>query len=248
MAGKDLRKKFDLSGERYFENGVDWGVLFVKKDAPTPGTGAGEYEKGIVWNGLTNVSLSPEGAEPNDIYADNIKYLSLLSVETLKATIEAYQSPVEFDKCDGTDEVVTGSGVTLGQQARRQFALLFRTKVGNDVNPELGYKYHIIYGCLASPSERAYETINDSPEAMTLSWEVSTTPVAVEGFKPTALVTIDMTKATATGMATKIEGILDTLYGKDGATSTEDKEPTLLLPDEIYALLTANSGGNVAQG
>lgn len=159
---------FDNAGEHYYENGVDHGVLFVENE--------NGYSDGVVWNGLTNVTLSPEGAEPNDIYADNIKYLSLMSVETLKATIEAYQSPEAFDACDGSLAIGTSTGATIGQQERKKFAFAFRTKTGSDKAASAGYKIHVVCGCLAAPSERAYETINDSPDAMTLSWEVSTTP------------------------------------------------------------------------
>lgn len=215
---------WDKVGERFYETGVDHGVLYPMSDDGQT------YQAGVAWNGLTSVSLSPEGAEANDIYADNIKYLSLLSVETLKATIEAYQSPEEFDVCDGTANLVTGvEGVTIGQQDRRHFALCFRSKVGNDTDPSKGYKIHIIYGCLASPAERSYETINDSPEAMTLSWEISTTPIDVAGFKPTALVTIDSTKIKADKL-TKLE---DALYG------TENAEAKVLMPSEIIDLLSA---------
>lgn len=219
--------KWDLAGEHIYENGVDHGVLFVK-DPET-----GEYSKGVVWNGLTNVSLSPEGAEPNDIYADNIKYLSLMSAESLKGTIEAYSSPEEFDVCDGTASL---NGVSYGQQTRIPFAFCFRTKVGNDSNPEAGYKIHIVYGCLASPSERGYETINDSPEAMTLSWEFSTTPVAISeehGLKPTALITIDSTRVAAAKL-TQLETLL---YGSDVEGSTSDA--TLPSPDKVIELFAA---------
>lgn len=207
--------KWNEQGHVY-ENGVDRGVLYVK-DAN------GDYGNGVEWIGLTNVSLSPEGAEPNDIYADNVKYLSLMSVETLKGTIEAYQSPEEFDVCDGTDN---SYGVCVGQQPRVPFAFCFRTKVGSGDNPEAGYKIHIVYGCLASPSERGYETINDSPEAMTLSWEFTTTPVAIDedyGLKPTALVTIDSTKVDANKLA-ELEAYL---YGSDeGEEDTPARLPT----------------------
>lgn len=214
--------KWDQLGEHFYENGVDHGVLFVEK---ADGTG---FEKGVAWNGLTNVTLSPEGAEPNDIYADNIKYLSLMSAETLNATIEAYQSPVEFDVCDGTEELsATIKGVTIGQQERRRFAFAFRTKKGSDSASGSGYKIHIIYGCLAAPAERAYETINDSPDAMTLSWEVSTTPVEVivnGKSKYTSLVTID-------SACTKYDTIEAELIG------TADKDAAYMDPQAILALL-----------
>lgn len=214
---------FDEQGKHYFETGVDHGVLFVKS-----ATGEG-YEAGVVWNGLVSVTESPEGAEESAIYADNIKYLSLRSVENFNATVEAYTYPDEFEVCDGSASISTG--VKIGQQARRAFALLYRTKKGSDANPDLGYIYHIIYGATAAPAERAHETVNESPAAMTMSWSLTTVPVEVEGFKPTAHIEIDGTKFTAEGAATKLQSVLDKLYGSETETSG------LLLPDEIVALL-----------
>ena len=219
---------WDKAAEHIYETGVDHGVLYPQKDT-------GEYDKGVAWNGLTAVTESPSGAEATDLYADNIKYLSLLSAETFAATIEAYTYPDEFATLDGSAEL--SPGVMIGQQARSAFGLCYRTQVGNDVKgSDYGYKLHIIYGAKASPSEKAYSTINDSPEAITFSWELSTTPVAVEGFKPTASLVIDSTKVGAEKMA-KLEA---KLYGTDAASGGEAAtEPTLLLPNEIKALLEA---------
>lgn len=220
---------WDKAAEHIYETGVDHGVLYPQKDT-------GEYDKGVAWNGLTAVTESPSGAEATDLYADNIKYLSLLSAETFAATIEAYTYPDEFATLDGSGEL--SAGVMIGQQARSAFGLCYRTQVGNDVKgSDYGYKLHIIYGAKASPSEKAYSTINDSPEAITFSWELSTTPVAVEGFKPTASLVIDSTKVGAEKMA-KLEA---KLYGTDAGTGGEPaaSEPTLLLPNEIKALLEA---------
>lgn len=228
--------KFDKSGERFFETGVDQGVLYVANAA---GTG---YEKGVAWNGLTTVTESPSGAEVSPIYADNIKYLSLLSAEDFSATIEAYMYPDEFEACDGTASIKPGLKVT--QQKRKKFAFCYRTKIGNDVDPELGYKIHIVYGCLAAPSERSRETVNDSPEAMSFSWEVSTTPVEVTGFKPTAHIEID-SRAFGEGQGQIAPSVLtaieDALYGKDPTTAggNDGVDPHVLLPDEIAALFPA---------
>ena len=218
---------WDKAAEHIYETGVDHGVLYPQK-------ATGEYDKGVAWNGLTAVTESPSGAEATDLYADNIKYLSLLSAETFAATIEAYTYPDEFAALDGSGELATG--VMIGQQARSAFGLCYRTQVGNDVKgSDYGYKLHIIYGAKASPTEKAYSTINDSPEAITFSWELSTTPVAVEGFKPTASLVIDSTKVGAEKMA-KLEA---KLYGTDaGSGGGSATEPTLLLPNEIKTLLS----------
>lgn len=227
--------KFDQPNEHFYETGVSEGILFVK--SATGDT----YEKGVAWNGLTAVTESPEGAEESAIYADNIKYLSLRSVEEFNATIEAYTYPDEFEVCDGSAQL-SGSvaGVKIGQQPRRSFAFCYKTKVGNENNPDLGYKIHIIYGCTASPSERPYETVNDSPDAMTMSWEVSTVPVEVTGFKKTSHVEIDSTKFTEATKA-KLTAIENALYGTDPTTdpSSEGSDPTLLLPNAILAILNA---------
>lgn len=214
---------WDQTGERYYEAGVKMGVLY-------PQAAGGTYPKGVAWNGLTSVSESPEGAEPEPLYADDIKYLNLMSVEEFKATVEAYTYPEEFAECDGSKSIATG--VTVGQQKRKAFGLCYRTTLGNDVDGnDHGYKLHLIYGALAAPSEKSFETINDSPEAATFSWEISTTPVAVskEGCQPTASITIDSTKADPTALK-KLE---DILYGSG------DKEARLPLPDEITTLMAA---------
>ena len=211
---------WDAIGEHTFETGVRNGVLYLK-DAE------GAYSNGVAWNGLTSVSESPEGAEATDLYADDIKYLTLMSAENFKATIEAYTYPDEFEECDGSATIA--NGVVIGQQARKPFGLCYRTAIGNDTDGnEHGYKLHIVYGCQASPSEKQYSTINDSPEAITFSWEVSTTPVNVTGKKPTATLIIDSTKADKAKL-TALEAIL---YG------SESTEPRLPLPDEIATLMT----------
>ena len=210
---------WDESGKRVYETGVRNGVLYVQGEN-------GQYENGVAWNGLTAVTESPSGAEPTALYADDIKYLELFSAEEFGATIEAYTYPEEFEACDGSASL--GKGVTIGQQDRKAFGLCYRTVVGNDVKGnEHGYKIHLVYGAKAKPSEKAYATVNDSPEAVTFSWEVTTTPVNVAGFKPTASVTIDSTKIEAG----KLKAIEDKLYG------TETQEPTLLLPDEIAQIV-----------
>jgi len=214
---------WDTAGERFYETGVDHGVLY-------PRIADGSYPVGTAWNGLVSVTESPEGAESTPLYADNIKYLNLLSAEELKATIEAYTYPDEFGLCDGSVDPVVG--VSLHQQARQTFGLTYRTVVGNDVESnELGYKLHLLYGCTASPSEKAYNTINDSPEAITFSWEVSTIAEVVTGYKPTALITIDSRDADATKLAA-LEAIL---YGETGTPDTEGRLP---LPDEVITLMT----------
>ena len=214
---------WDKTGERLYETGVKNGVLYVQE--------GGAYQKGVAWNGLTAVTESPSGAEATPLYADDIKYLNLLSAEEFGATIEAYTYPDEFAACDGSAALV--DGVMIGQQARKTFGLCYRTTIGNDTDGnDHGYKLHIIYGALAAPSEKAYATINDSPEAITFSWEITTTPVNVTGAKPTASITIDSTKADPT----KLAALEDILYGKDGEPANE---PRLPLPDEIKTLMTA---------
>lgn len=210
---------WDKTGERLYETGVDHGVLY-------PIQAGGVYSKGVAWNGLSAVTESPSGAEASPFYADNIKYLNLMSAEEFGATVEAYMYPDEFAECDGSAEIATG--VSIGQQARKVFGLSYRTLLGNDVDSnDYGYKLHLIYGALAAPSEKGYSTINDSPEPITLSWEITTTPVNVAGFKPTACVTIDSTKVDATKLAA-LEAIL---YGSD------DVEARLPLPDELITIL-----------
>ena len=210
---------WDATGERFYETGVKNGVLYV---ADAQGT----YPKGVAWNGLTAVTESPSGAEPTPLYADDIKYLNLMSAEEFGATVEAYTYPDEFAQCNGEASLV--EGVVIGQQPRKTFGMVYRTVLGNDVNNEnYGYKLHLIYGAVAAPSEKAYATINDSPEAITFSWELTTTPVSVNGFKPTASLTIDSTKADPTKLAS-LEGIL---FG------SETVEARLPLPDEIATLM-----------
>lgn len=210
---------WDNAGERLFETGVKNGVLYVQDED-------GGYMNGVVWNGLTAVTESPSGAEETPLYADDIKYVVFYSNEEFGATIEAYTYPEEFEQCDGSAEL--GAGVKVGQQARRSFGLVYKTSLGNDIQgQDYGYKIHIIYGAKAAPSEKAYATVNDSPEAITFSWEVSTVPVPVEGFKPTSTVVIDSTKCDPARLAV-IEG---KLFGN------EDDDAQLLLPDEIKTLL-----------
>ena len=215
---------WDKTGDRLYETGVNKGVLY-------PQATGGNYPKGVAWNGLTAVTESPSGAEATPLYADNIKYLNLMSAEEFGATIEAYTYPDEFAACNG--EASLTEGVTIGQQVRKAFGMSYQTRVGNDVDStEFGYKIHLIYGALAAPSERAYATINDSPEAITFSWEVTTTPVEVTGFKPTATLVIDSTKVEAEKMAA-IEAIL---YG------TESEEARLPLPDEVLSIINGIAG------
>ena len=211
---------WDNTGERLYETGVSKGVLYI----PTGGV----YNKGVAWNGLTAVTESPSGAEPTALYADDIKYLELISNEEFGCTIEAYTYPDEFKACNG--EGTLAEGVTIGQQTRVPFGFCYRTVLGNDEKKnDYGYKLHLVYGATASVSEKAFQTINDSPEAITFSWEVTTTPVAVKGFKPTAILTIDST----TIAAEKLTALEDILYGKD------DAEARLPLPDEIAELVNA---------
>lgn len=220
--------KWDKTGERLYETGVKKGVLYPQGEN-------GTYPLGVAWNGLTAVTESPSGAEATPLYADDIKYLNLLSTEEFAATVEAYMYPDEFKECNGELEIA--DGVTIGQQKRKAFGMCYRTVLGNDVdNDEYGYKLHIIYGALAAPSEKAYSTVNDSPEPTTMSWELSTTPVSVTGGKPTASITIDSTKADPAKLAA-LELIL---YGKDGAPDGASN-PRLPLPDEIAELMNKSS-------
>ena len=218
------RLKWDQTGERFYETGVKNGVLYI----PT----GGAYTKGVAWNGLTAVTESPSGAEATPLYADDIKYLNLMSTEEFGATIEAYTYPDEFAECDGSAELA--KGVYIGQQPRKSFGLAYKTTLGNDVdNNDYGYKLHLIYGCLAAPSEKAYATINDSPEAITFSWEITTTPVEVKGFKPTSHIEINSKEVDASKLAT-LEAKLF------GATETEAMLP---LPDEVATILGAVAAG-----
>lgn len=212
---------WDKTGERYYETGVRQGVLY-------PMDASGTYPKGVAWNGLTAVTESPSGAEATALYADDIKYLNLMSAEEFGATIEAYTYPDEFAACNGEAELVPG--VTIGQQARQAFGMSYRTVIGNDVDGENhGYKLHLIYGALAAPSEKGYSTINDSPDAITFSWEISTTPVSVDNFKPTASLTIDSTKVNAE----KLAALEKILYGDT------DVEARLPLPNEVAQIMAA---------
>lgn len=208
------RLVWDQTGERLYETGVKNAVLYPQE--------GGAYPKGVAWNGITAVTESPSGAEASPLYADDIKYLNLVSAEEFGASIEAYMYPDEFAACDGSASLV--EGISIGQQKRNTFGLCYKTTLGNDVDGnEYGYKLHIIYGALAAPSEKAYATVNDSPEAITFSWELTTTPVAVAGHKPTASLVIDSTKVDKT----KLAALEDVLYG------TEDAEASLPLPDAI---------------
>ena len=226
------RIRWDATGEKLYEVGVDRGVLF-------PFAGNGTYATGVAWNGLTAVNESPSGAEPTKLYADNINYLTLMSVEELGLTIEAYTYPEEFEECDGSKEVKPG--VSIGQQTRKHFGFVYRSLIGNDEDGnDHGYKLHIIYDCLASPTEKGHSTVNDSPDVSPFSWTVSTTPVdmGVTGAKPSACITIDSTKITDT----ILKAIEDLIYGKDAGDNQEATEPTLPTPAQILALFP-NVGG-----
>ena len=210
---------WDEVGQRFFETGVKNGVLYVQDDD-------GLYKNGVVWNGLTAVTESPSGAEETPLYADDVKYLTLRSAEEFGATVEAYTYPEEFEQCDGSASIA--DGVTIGQQARRAFGLCYRTSVGNDIQGQnYSYKLHLIYGCTVAPSEKSYSTINDNPEAITFSWELSTVPVPVDGFSPTASLVIDASKVDKG----KMQQLEDALFGD------ETNEAKLLLPNEIMELL-----------
>lgn len=221
-----MKITWDNVGERFFEAGVEKGVLYPFTD--------NQYKDGVPWNGLTAVTESPSGAEPTALWADDIKYLNLMSNEDYNATIEAYTYPKQFEECDGSKEIAPG--VVIGQQKRKTFGFSYVTKVGNDVDGvDHGYKLHLVYGCLASPSEKGHSSVNESPEAMTLSWSVSTTPVTVPGFKPTATVTINSCTVNADELAA-LEAIL---YG------SEEAEPRLPLPEELITIFKSSA---VAQG
>lgn len=217
---------WDSIGQRFYETGVDHGVLYLLDKTADTAAGETPYTNGVVWNGLTSVSESPSGAESNPQYADNIKYLNLISAEEFAATIEAFTYPKEFKRCDGTADLVPG--VSIGQQNHEMFGFSYRTKVGNDIEgQDHGYKLHLIYGCQAAPSQKQYNTINESPEAMTFSWELSTTPVAVLNHKPTATVTVDSTLVDPG----KMKALEDILYGTDTAPAR------LPLPDEVATII-----------
>ena len=243
------RLKWDNTGEHIFETGVDHGVLYVIDDTATADAGHGKYGKGVVWNGLTTVSENPSGAEPTALWADNIKYLNLMSAEDFACTIEAYTYPDEFMQCDGSEALM--DGVYVHQQKRKMFGFTYRTRIGNDeAGDDLGYKIHLVYGCLASPSERSYATVNDSPEAITFSWEVNTTPIdlgAIGGvsLRPSAYIEIDsrdFMDDTNGQTGTKHQKLLDFedyLYGKDATTNPQAAatDAYLPLPSKVYELL-----------
>ena len=220
---------WDNIGEHFYETGVKNGVLYVSKTTESGGVSTTDpYGLGVAWNGLTAVTESPEGAEATDLWADDIKYLTMISAESFKATVEAYTYPDEFAECDGSAAIA--DGVFIGQQTRKAFGLCYRTTLGNDTDGnDHGYKLHLIYGAKAAPSERAYATINDSPEAITFSWEISTIPVAVTDHKPTACLTIDSTKVENPQYLTALENIL---YGSQNA------DPRMPLPDEVKRVIT----------
>ena len=234
--------EWDKTGERYLEYGTKKGVLYVQK-------ADGTYDDGVVWNGLTAVTESPDGAEPNDLYADDMKYASLRSAETFGGTIEAYQSPDEFDQCDGTATPV--KGVHIGQQKRKPFGFTYISQVGNDTasDEDDGYKLHIWYNCTASPSERSYETVNDSPDAITFSWEIATTPVPLTGYKPVSTITIDSTKLDTAGKAALAQ-LEEMLYGRNAVEAdpsanppveaVTELTPTLPSPAEVLAMFAGN--------
>lgn len=228
--------EWDKTGERRYETGVDHGVLYANKPADTDTDKAKKaFVGGVAWNGLTSVTESPSGAEANDIYADNILYASIRSAEKFGGTIESYTYPPEFCKCNGEGSPEDLPGVYVGQQKREPFGFCYRSDVGDDsqgtVDPDSDYKLHLWYNCVASPSERQFQTINESPEAITMSWEISTTPLKVTGMKPTALLTIDSTKFTTAQQKANLKALEDILYG---ANSADAYLPT---PDEVFAIL-----------
>lgn len=219
-----MKLAWDETGKKLYETGTKKGVLYLINSTTKA------YDNGVAWNGLTGVTENPEGAEPTDLYADDVKYLSMYSTETFGATVEAYMYPDEFAELDGSAEIAPG--VMIGQQTRKAFGMSYVTTLGNDVeHNDYGYKIHLIYGAMASPSEKSYQTINDSPEAITFSWELTTTPVNVTGFKPTASLVIDSTKVDSA----KLKAFEDILYG------TKEINPRLPLPDEVATLLAAGT-------
>ena len=228
--GNTFAISWDEVGKRLYETGVDRGVLYVAKDTVSDPTKP--YEDGVAWNGLTSVTASSDGGEPSPVWADNIKYLNLISAEDAKLSVEAYTYPDEFAICDGSREIVVGA--MIGQQPRKQFGFSYRTLIGNDVKQsDLGYKIHLVYGCFATPSDRGYSTVNDSPEAISFSWEFSTTPVEVTGFKPTATIDIDSTKTTPQ----KLAALEEILYGSE-VSGGSTVAPRLPLPAEVISTLT----------
>ena len=231
MAGeRTFALEWDRPGERIYETGVDRVVLYPIKDTISDQTDP--YDKGVAWNGVTSISQSASGGEASPLWADNIKYLNLVSAEEASLSIEAYTYPEEFEACDGTRELVTGA--TIGQQPRKMFGISYRTLVGNDQQQtDHGYKIHLVYGCLASPSDRSYATVNDSPEAISFSWSVTTTPIEVTGFKPTSVIIVDSTKTTAA----KIAALENILYGTSGGSGSS-ANAKLPLPAAVITALT----------
>ena len=223
---------WDETGKRYWETGVKNGVLYPQK-------ADGTYDTGVAWNGLISISENPDGAEPNELWADNIKYAVLRSTETLSLTIEAYTYPDEFEPCDGMANVQAAPGVLIGQQARQSFGLCYRTEIGNDTSSKGDdhYKLHIIYGCTAQPSDKDYETINDNPDAITFSWDVDTLPAAVTGMEPVSQIVVDSRRAEPE----KLKALEDYLYGKNAdstaSPAVEASEPKLPTPNQVIKLL-----------
>lgn len=221
---------WDTIGERYYQTGIEQAVLY-------PVDTNGTYTEGIAWSGITSVSESPSGADANKQYADNINYITLYSVEEYSGTIEAFTYPDEWMQCDGSLSPANVPGILIGQQPRKGFGLSYITKIGNDtVGQDLAYKIHLVYGCRASPSDRSFESVNDSPEAITFSWEFTTTPVAVEGYQPTSLLTIDSRMFTDAN-ATKLTDFLKVIHGSDGTGNSDGTTARLPLPDEVIDLL-----------
>lgn len=238
------RLLWDQTGEKFYETGVNQGVLYPYDSSAADPTKA--YGPGVAWNGLSSVSESPSGAEANKIYADNINYLNLYSAEEFGGTIEAYMYPDEFKACDGTAELITGAYV--GQQTRKAFGFCFKTIIGNDTEGDAkGYKLHLIYGCKASPSEAQYQTVNDSPEAIAFSWEFTTTPIAIgkingTEFKPASRIVIDSTKFTTEAQKAKLTALEDKLFGTNASGQEEGTDPYLPLPAEVVSTLSASAG------
>lgn len=228
MSNPTFALVWDKPGERLYETGVDRVVLYPIKDTITDATDP--YDDGVAWNGVTGISQSASGGEPSPLWADNLKYLNLMSAEEASLSIEAYTYPEAFEECDGSREIVAGA--TIGQQPRKMFGLSYRTLIGNDQKQQdYGYKIHLVYGCLASPSDRSYATVNDSPEAISFSWGVTTTPVEIEGFRPTSIIIVDSTKTTQA----KLSALETILYGTGGNSPVAAKLP---LPAAVVTALT----------
>ena len=238
------RLLWDQTGEKFYETGVNQGVLYPYDSSAADPTKA--YGPGVAWNGLSSVSESPSGAEANKIYADNINYLNLYSAEEFCATIEAYTYPDEFKACDGTAELITGAYV--GQQTRKAFGFCFKTIIGNDTEGDAkGYKLHLIYGCKASPSESQYQTVNDSPEAIAFSWEITTTPIAIGringvDYNPASRIVIDSTKFTTEAQKAKLTALENKLFGTNASGQEEGTDPYLPLPAEVVSTLSGSAG------